>query len=790
MEYKQMLKATFLGRIFAVILSAILLGSPLISDTTADFTQPEGDFCGEPLDFNVRPMMLKEHTYTHYFPQDTWQPQIDALREKLSTKPQGKHPRLFPSLAEQQFRRLPVVIRKTIIQRTNETMRKGSESYLDLTKIGESEAQAGYARFLNQALLDLLAAWKITNNTSYAQHAERMCRALIEAFPPESETDGLSTEAGQASNPHAVGELLQGLAIAYDLLHSRMDADFRSELAAAMSKYVTIQLIRTRASFGIDGPERVSSNWWVPYHNWTAIIGGSMGLQALVLEGEIEGFDPYPALWTAYSSIEKWLDMGFDEKGATLEGNHYFQFAYAYALPFIEAMRARGGDDLFASEKLKNALDYQAGEMIPVGSPMDFNAWSTSHYTGLRWDYVPLLLARVYNQPLGVWIWEKSLQLPHLHALSAFYYPIGMQARNPIASQSPLIRFYSQLGMANFRTGWSEDDLLFTFSSGTFHPTTHGHSDENNFTLYAYGERFAVETGPREYGSEAHNTILVDGKGQSPSGGSRGVDGRIVRNADSTAYSYVLGDAKSAYDRNTHGQQGIRLGRADRHIIYVKGNHLTNNPQQDPPPYFIIYDYIQRHYSQSSYTWLLYSDSGNRLSVNPLIEQTHRGENVVHSIGKNKQNLLELTFLHPKDVELSVDDYKSHPRLKADVKAVNPHFLTVALPVKSDWTKQLPELIRIGNEEFAGGVIEWGSCRDFVAVNICGQINWQGIKSDAKALHLRTDDDGKVLNWLAVDAAFLEVKNDVVFRVKEKQSVVFDGKDVLPIKLNTEHSID
>ncbi len=758
-----------------------------VSVESTEFVQPKGNFCGEPLDFSVRPMMFEEHTYTHYFPESTWEPEITALKEKLSSTPLRKHPRLFPSLEKQQFDHLPAVIRDTITLRADEMMRKGSDSYLDLTKIGESEAQAGYARFLNQALLDLLAAWKITNNSSYARHAEIMCRALLRAFPPETGT--LTTEAGQASNPHAVGELLQGLAIAYDLLHSRMNPTSRREMAQSMAQYADIQLKRTRASYGIDGSQRARSNWWVPYHNWTAIIGGSMGLQALVLEGELDGYDPYPALWTALSSIEKWLDMGFDKDGATLEGNHYFQFAYAYALPFMEAMRARGGPNLFASEKLAKALDYQAGEMIPVGSVMNFNAWSTSHYTGLRWDYVPLLLAQSYNRPLGVWIWENSLELPNLHALTAFYYPIGMQAQDPIASQSPLISFYSNLGMANFRTGWSEDDLMFTFSSGPFHPTTHGHSDENNFTLYAYGEKFAVETGPREYG-EAHNIILVDGKGQAPSGGSRGVDGRMVKYADSDAYSYVLGDAKSAYDRNTLGQQGIQLGRADRHIVYVKGNHLTDNPQQDTPPYFIIYDDIQRHYSQSKYTWQLYSDSTNELKINPRTAQTQQDNKIVHVIGKNKQNLLQLMFVHPKDVELSVDNYKNHPRLKADVEAINPHFLTVALPVKSNWIKRLPKLIRVGNEEFAGGVIEWGRCTDFIAVNIGGQIDWQDINSDAKVLQIRTDNNGKLLSYLAVDATFLKIADNTVFSEKEKKSVIFDGEDVLVMIVNTEHCID
>lgn len=130
-----------------------------------------------------------------------------------------------------------------------------------------------------------------------------------------------------------------------------------------------------------------------------------MGKLALAIEGDVDGLDVYPALWAAVSSIEKWLDEGFDPNGTTLEGNHYIQLAYAYALPFMNALKARGGPDLFASRKQQKALEYMAGELVPGLRPLLLNAWNSSHYQGLRWDYVPLLLAGEYEAPLGVWLW-------------------------------------------------------------------------------------------------------------------------------------------------------------------------------------------------------------------------------------------------------------------------------------------------------------------------------------------------------------------------------------------------
>jgi hypothetical protein len=132
----------------------------------------------QPLDFSLRPMMYEEHVHTHYFPEATWEPGTGELRKRLATIPMAPRPRLFPGLESHPFADLPAVVSNTIGGRARAMTTPGSANYLDLNAVGKEEANPAHARFMNQQLLDLLAAWKITGETRYAEYAENFCRAV------------------------------------------------------------------------------------------------------------------------------------------------------------------------------------------------------------------------------------------------------------------------------------------------------------------------------------------------------------------------------------------------------------------------------------------------------------------------------------------------------------------------------------------------------------------------------------------------------------------------------------
>jgi hypothetical protein len=132
-----------------------------------------------------------------------------------------------------------------------------------------------------------------------------------------------------------------------------------------------------------------------------------------------------------------------------------------------------------------------------------------------------------------------------------------------------------------YRSAWKSErrgtEVLFTFTSGEFWGG-HAQEDQNSFTLYAYGERWALDAGypspsqqPKE--SESHNLVLIDGRGQHNAGNSIGTDGHIATALLSGFADWVRGDARQAY--GTHSRfnaPGVPFPGTDWSWGYDGGN--------------------------------------------------------------------------------------------------------------------------------------------------------------------------------------------------------------------------
>lgn len=749
-----------------------------------------------PLDFSIREPFRNEHGYTHYFPAETWEPSIEAFRTRLGEAPArgADEPKLFADLAAQmeQADKIPERLKRVVLQRADDLLNPESKSFIrfENLSIGQSSDRGtGFVRSLNHALLDLLAAWKLTGEQRYRDASMEFVGSLLREFPVASFSDSTAALGNGEMNPHGASELMQALAIAYDLLRGQMEPSSHRALAQRLREYIDIQLQRTRSSIAIRGDDRARSNWWVPYHNWTGAVCGSMGLAALAIEGDLEGFDPMPALWTAYSGLEMWLDKSFEPGGAYLEGNHYTSLGLGFATPFFEALALRGGPNLLQHPHLSKNLHYVASELLPERPPMRLNAWNKSDYTPLRWDYFVLVLARALEQPVGLWIWRNAGETNRLHPLSVFYYPCDMKAESPDAAGVDKESFFLRRGLVNLRTGWTPGDFFFAFSSGPLFPTTHGKSDENTFHLYAYGNMFAVDSGANGYGTETKSGILINGRGQAPSGGSRSVDGFIPAFGQGPAYTYIMGDAKSAYDQNNTGQPGVGVGRADRHVLYVKGKARRDPSMKEPPPYIVIFDDIQHNEQENTYTWLLQSAPRNVYDLAGAEDGNAKRDGLSIAVrGANGKADMKVHFFHPDAFAVETDRVEDNQRLKVSTRAVNPYFLSVLFPYQKTWEADLPEMRRFHGNGFAGGVLQAESFTDVVAGSWGGPIKNGGIESDAQLLHLRTDAGGNPVQWMAIGATYLKVDGKQLWQNTEPAGVQFDGNRFFPIQANEEHA--
>lgn len=429
---------------------------------------------------------------------------------------------------------------------------------------------------------------------------------------------------------------LRTLAFGYDLAFADASAAERVEVQDEILAYLAFM---TR-----------HFNYWRYLHrpyasNRGATVGAAMGLAVLAVRGDVPA-GTADALDTALTFADGYLRVAFDallpDDGAYREGVLYAAWALRMALPYFEARRAYDGTDFAAPPRFQRLLSWLCYELLPEGrgrtNNINDSLWKTSplamHSTVLDWAQWR------FHDPLAEYL--------EAHVTGEFGYDYHSSAdrvatvlwNRPGAVPDPgrLLpagRLFAARGLYAYRSGWktgaSGDEVLFTFFSGPF-GGGHAQEDQNSFTLYANGDRYAIDCGnaapsakPKE--SEAHNVILIDGRGQHNAGNSIGTDGRIAAALLSPFADYVRGDAGAAYATysplNAPGvpfpssnwswgyDGGNPVVRADRSMLVIKGA---------PGPVIVLGDDIQKDTAAHDYDWVLHTDLGNRIDgmANPL----------------------------------------------------------------------------------------------------------------------------------------------------------------------------
>jgi hypothetical protein len=245
-------------------------------------------------------------------------------------------------------------------------------------------------------------------------------------------------------------------------------------------------------------------------------------------------------------------------------------------------------------------------------------------------------------------------------------------------------------GLYYFRTGWpsgaSSDDLLFSFYSGKFQGG-HAQEDQNQFTLYGYGETWAMDHGPGDdpNESEAHNMILIDGNGQHNAGNSIGTDGAIRNYLLNDYVDYVFGDATDAY--TTHSpmnNKGFPFPESDWSWGHAGANPVDHAYRRvlvirDPatPPYFIIIDDIDKDGLPHTYEWRLHTGRNNNIdtTTNPIHLTRYNSFMDIHVLNPPFASLQKtITYFNNR-----VPDPDSNI-LALSTTAVDPGFTFLLLP--------------------------------------------------------------------------------------------------------------
>ena len=144
------------------------------------------------------------------------------------------------------------------------------------------------------------------------------------------------------------------------------------------------------------------------------------------------------------------------------------------------------------------------------------------------------------------------------------------------------------------KSGPERDACAVSFSCGSF-AGFHDHSDRGSFTLFAEKQWLIIDSGAGnrcEEGSPAqsiaHNTILIDGRGQALSGNGNGVNGKIVAFQTCPLWDYIAGDTTEAYQKDQYNPVAFGV----RHFLFVKNSFS----------YVLIWDEFQKP-DRGSHQW-------------------------------------------------------------------------------------------------------------------------------------------------------------------------------------------
>lgn len=458
-----------------------------------------------------------------------------------------------------------------------------------------------------------------------------------------------------------------GLAYTYDYCQDILIA--QNKMALYEDKiYETIEYLRNWAS-----------TWNATTSNNHGLFRCSaLGIAAISLDGALINAQVYDAsedISIAKEIVLEVLDGLYDKNGAPFESQYYgMGEMLSGMMAFAEALKRKGDTDIYDYPGLINLSKWFAYELLPKRTTASFHQshkWNNNLNTGLYWSnpWQFLQTAAEYQDGLSVWLFESTvgnMSPNHLNTIigGSLWYRHGWTWDGdliiPILKYDPVPPvnpetilpesfYFKDRGLIYFRTGWNDaNDLLFGFESrlpfslsGEYFHWHWDDRDKNSYTLYVYGEMFAVDPGRASSSqtylrlTRSHNYIIIDDLGQSHNDTWTNA-GSIIDYVNDDFAGFIHGDAESAYDElykavndplnqyyeiiNNPSQLTDPDGflnpveNADRYVQYIKEANGI-------PFYFIIGDDIRKDSQVRNYKWLHHTPDNFSASTNGITKR-------------------------------------------------------------------------------------------------------------------------------------------------------------------------
>jgi len=579
------------------------------------------------------------------------------------------------------------------------------------------------------------------------------------------------------TDPFGSSLRLRSLALGYDMFFegsSQAEKDYvRGEIASYMD------MITNNFNYEIWG--------YRPYlGNKSMMIAASLGLAAICMDGEIEQSKVTSALEFADDLIDEWMGHQLDKDGAYNEGLVYGSWSIRMLAYYFHARKRYDGLDYSVNPRIQNMEKWFAYELMPEGSGRTNNLNDCAykdyilsrHHTYFDWaqsQWGSRLSSWIWDHVAGDNGWDWGLDADKTATV------IWNQSLSPVQPDGVLPKsfMWEDRGLYCYRSGWNmgptSEDVVFSFYAGTFQGA-HAQEDQGQFTLYGFGEKFAIDHGPgfAAKQSEAHNIILVDDRGQHNAGSSIGTDGSIGEYLLSDWADCVVADLTSAYTTHSSWNDpdvpfpgadwswgydgGNPVNHATRSVIAVHDTYL--------PSYFILLDDIDKDGLPHNYEWRMHTHDDNTVdtSANPIQISNGSGRLDIHVI---EPPFAELQ----KSVAPFVNDSDDPDALVLSLSVTDAGSRYTLLLLPEDQSGRRPTVTKT---EFPWGyacMIDWGiGFRDVLIYNETGDavtyMEPKSITTDASLTLVRTWM-GRLLRYFLSDVTEFTYNNTVYVTVSD-----------------------
>ena len=452
-------------------------------------------------------------------------------------------------------------------------------------------------RKTNNIISDLRKVWAAFEETAVVHLVEpnEAChRALTDTIEEvitlpkwEYMTDGESV-LGIMRASMATSRLL----FAREVLGDELDADLDRRLLEALADKGVQPCYH--AIYGMNHPDEVVG-WGVDLNysppqapdmsRWPILLGSNnlrgaptmaLGIGALALLGKDERAEKW--LQTAEESAKTAFQL-FSGDGSYFEGLSYSQYILRTLLAFCEAhYRVKGTIDWRREMNFSGYVDYvatmQAGEKAD-GNPdiVNFSDAAISIY-----PCVSSWIEHRTGNPAAQYATERFAEPGYF--LDYLWYRPNRPTRAPSVN---LKNCRNEQDWIICRSGWRAEDAVLAFRSGG--PANHEHADRNSFFYKIYGERLLNDHFRAAYDSknpgwtlrltEAHNAVLIDGKGHQYHDGREGVcetqaEAKVVRWSDQGQRVWWSSDATQAYRLVNEN-----VSKVLRTVVFAKPNVIA-----------------------------------------------------------------------------------------------------------------------------------------------------------------------------------------------------------------------